>query len=245
VRNLARAGLRRKHKGPFDFAPMRRREIERYAKHVGAADTDDFPRFLIAWSWHNTKSTDPLGALINCAHRIGGKITEAEASKVLEEASITRRHMRADNLGRFLGLDYQTRERLSITTIGAKNVPKRARRELRKRKDRIYQERKRRARAVRPHSESLSRTRPWEAMNMSRRTWYRQRTKGALGTNGTDSSAAIFLSTTDGTVPTARLRRRGIRGAALPQKKGRGIRPADGATMAVDDRASLYGELPV
>src|SRR5262249_41639306 len=113
--------MRRRYRRPFDFAPTRRREIERYAKHIDAAHTDDFPRFLIAWAGHNQKSTGPVGALRNCGKKTGRKITEVEASAIPKEASITRRHMRADNLGRFLGLSYKTREDLRITTIGAKD----------------------------------------------------------------------------------------------------------------------------
>jgi hypothetical protein len=230
----------RTYRRPFDFAPTRRREIERYAKHIDAAHTDDFPRFLIAWAWHNPKSTGPLWALTNCAERMGRKITEAEASTILAEASITRRHMTADNLGRFLGLPYKTREELRITTIGAKNVPKRARKALRKRKDRLYQERKRRARGARPHSESLSRTRPWVAMKISRRTWERHRNK-ACEANDAKTSAAIFLSTSDEITSVMQLRRKGLpRGVCDAQES----MPAAGAAMAVDDSASVYHSLP-
>src|SRR5439155_25279757 len=124
------------------------------------------------------------------AKRMGGKITEAEASAITEEASITRKHWTADNLARFLGVTYAQRQALHLTTIGSVNVKKRARKELRRRNDRLYQERRRRERGARPHSESLSRTKPWEAMKMSRAKWYRQRTMR----RETDSSAAIFLS---------------------------------------------------
>jgi hypothetical protein len=232
---VVRCQRRRRHL--FDFAPTRRREIERFAIHVDVARTDDFPRFLIAWSWHNTKSTDPLWALMNCAERLGRKITEAEASAILEEASITRRRMKADNLGRFLGLNYEIREKLRITTIGAKNVPKRARRELRKRKDRLYQERKRRARGARPHSKSLSQTKPWQAINMSRRTWERHRNK----VRDAKTSAAIFLSTSDEIASLAQLRK------GLPRAvcDGHASIPPGGATMAVDDPASVYSQLPI
>jgi hypothetical protein len=37
----------------FDRTTLRRREIERHAIDVGAADTDDLSRWLIAWVWHN------------------------------------------------------------------------------------------------------------------------------------------------------------------------------------------------
>jgi hypothetical protein len=56
-------GSRRRYRRAFDFAPTRRREIERHARYVGAADSDDFSRWLIAWIWHNRKSTESaLGA---------------------------------------------------------------------------------------------------------------------------------------------------------------------------------------
>jgi hypothetical protein len=187
----------RGHRRPFDFAPMRRREIERYAKHVGAAQTDDFPRFLIAWSWHNPKSTDPVWALMNGANRMGGKITETEASAILEEASVTRRYMAADNLGRFLGLPYSIREQLGIRTIGARNVPKRARKELRKRHDRLAKERKRRATGVRPRAEyeANSMAAKARAEGVSRMTIYRRIRVAEQATNSlnvTGASAAIL-----------------------------------------------------
>jgi hypothetical protein len=172
---------------------------------------------------------------------MGRKITEAEASAILAEASITRRHMTADNLGRFLGLPYKTREELRITTIGAKNVPKQARKVLRKRKDRLYQERKRRARGARPHSESLSRTRPYVAMKISRRTWERHRNKGCEADDA-KTSAAIFLSTSDEIASPAQLRRRGLPRAVCD---GQASIPPGGATMAVDDPASVYSKLPL
>jgi hypothetical protein len=79
---------RRKH---FDRTVRRRREIEAHARHVGAADTDDLSRWLIAWVWHNWQSKDQINALIECARRMGRKgMPPAEASEIIEEASITR-----------------------------------------------------------------------------------------------------------------------------------------------------------
>jgi DNA invertase Pin-like site-specific DNA recombinase len=87
-------------------------------------------------------------------------LTDAEASAITEEASITRKHLKADNLARFLGVTYAQRQALRLTTIGSIDVKKRARKELRKRRDRIARERKRRALGMRPQSESLSATQP-------------------------------------------------------------------------------------
>jgi hypothetical protein len=175
---------RRKGYGSFDFAAKRRREIVLHARYVGAADTEDFTRWLIAWVWHNLKAKDQIWSVMECAKNMGGKITEAEASAITEEASITRKHLSADNLAKFLGVTFDQRQVLRLTTIGSINVKKRARKELRKLADRNYQERKRRARGMRSQSQSLSATRPWEELGMSRRSWYRQR-KASGGTSGT------------------------------------------------------------
>jgi hypothetical protein len=182
----AQPAPRRRRQQNFCFAAKRRREIVLHARHVCAAETEDFSRWLIAWVWHNPNAKDQIWSLMECAKNMGGKITEAEASAIIEEASITRKHLTADNLARFLGVTYAQRQTLRLTTIGSVNVKKGARKELRRRNDRLYQEHRRRERGARPHSESLSRTKPWEAMKISRAKWYRQRTMR----RETDSSAA-------------------------------------------------------
>jgi hypothetical protein len=233
-------GRRRKN---FDFHAKRRKEIVLHGRYVGAAQTEDFSRWLIAWVWHNPKAKDQIWSVMERARNMGRKITEAEAIAIIEEASITRKHLTADNLARFLGVTYAQRQALGLTTIGSVNVRKRARKELRKVRDRRYQEGKRRERGARPHSESLSATKPWEAMKMSRRTWYRQRTKGVLGTSGTVSLAAIFLSSDDEVVPTARLTRKRNSSGASPRKKKEAMRLATATTLAADIYATLPLEL--
>ena len=54
----------------FCQAAKRRREIVRHALHVGAAETEDFDRWLISWAQHNPRSKDPLGALMMAAERV-------------------------------------------------------------------------------------------------------------------------------------------------------------------------------
>jgi hypothetical protein len=140
---------------------------------------------------------------MNAARTMGGKITEAEASAITEEASATRKHLSADSLARFLGVTYDQRQGLRLTTIGSTNVRKRARKELRKRADRLYQERKRRANGVRPRAEyeaiSLSKVKPWAAEGISRRTWERRRRRNMTRTqNDASVSAPIFSISEDG-----------------------------------------------
>jgi hypothetical protein len=126
------AAAHRRRKGNFDFCAKRRSEIVLHARLVGAADTEDLDRWLIAWVWHNRRAADQIWSVMNAARNMGREITGAEASAITEEASITRKHLSADNLAKFLGVTFEQRQRLGLTTIGSVNVKKRARKELRK-----------------------------------------------------------------------------------------------------------------
>src|SRR5262245_22775734 len=185
---MRRVPSRRQRKN-FDFSAKRRREIVLHARHVGAADTEDFSRWLIAWVWHNPKARDSIWSLMEAAKRMGGEITEAEASAVTEEASIIRKCWLADNLARFLGVTYAQRQALGLTTIGSVNVKRRARKELRKRRDRLAKEKKRREMGMRSQSESLCATQPWRELGTSRAAWYRRNKHRKTGE--TTLSAAI------------------------------------------------------
>jgi hypothetical protein len=229
--------LRRRRQNNFSFPAKRRREIVLYARYVGAGDTEDFSRFLIAWLWH-CKAEDQIWALMEAAKSMGGNITEAQASAITEEASIIRKCWSADNLARFLGLTYVQREKLGIKTIGSIDVKKRARKVLRQRKDRMYRERKRRAAGMRPQSESLSATQPWKAMGMSRRSWYRRNKPR----NGTTLSAAIFLSSEDRTVPTGLSERV----FDTQEKKKKELPSSQTATTVAADRyVTAHSSLPL
>jgi len=228
---------RRRRNHNFDLNAKRRKEIVSHALLVGAHDTEDFPRWLIAWHWYNPKAKDSIWSLMEAANRMGGQITEAQASAVTEEASITRKCWSADNLARFLGVTYAQRQALGLKTIGSIDVKKCARRELRKREDRLYQECRRRARGARPQSESLSRTKPWEALSMSRRTWERHRNKA----RDASSSAVSFLSRNDRlATPEGGARMEFERGFA--SKEARGLSSSQTATTIAAD---IHGSLPL
>jgi hypothetical protein len=223
----------------FDLPAKRRREIVLHARHVGAAETEDFSQWLVAWFWHNPKAKDPIWSVMECAKNMGGgKITEAEASAITEEASITRKHLSADNLARFLGVTYAQRQALRLTTIGSVNVKKRARKELRKRQDRLAKEKKRRALGMRPQSESLSATQPWRKLGMSRAAWYRR--NKARNKSETTLSAAIFLSSEDR--PVSPEGGAGLAERGFAPKKARGLPSSQTASTLVADR---YASLPL
>lgn len=90
-------------------------------------------------------------------------------------ASSPRRY-KADTLARILNLTMSSRTTLGITTIGAIDCNKQQRTELRRQRKRAYAEARRRAAGAKPRAqyeaESLSRTKPWEKLGMSRSTWY-------------------------------------------------------------------------
>jgi hypothetical protein len=241
----ARQSRRKKYRNNFNLAAKRRREIVLHARHVGAAETEDFDRWLIAWVWHNPKAKDQIWSVMECAKRMGGNITEAQASVVTEEASITRKHLSADNLARFLGVTYEQRQALRLTTIGSVNVGKRARKELRKRHDRMAKERKRRASGARPRTEyeANSTAAKARAEGVSRMTIYRRKRAAEQAKNMlhvTGVSAAIFLSSEDGPVTPAGVKGTSERGFA--SKKARGQPSSQTATTTAVD---VYATLPL
>ena len=208
---LARA--RRRHRHTFDFKVQRRSDIERHARRMQAASTEDFDRWLVVWAQHNARSKDPVGALMMAAQRMGGRITKAEAVATIDYAKESPRPRTADSVARQLGLTYRVREELGITTIGSIDIGKRARKVLRQRKARLREEARRRRRGAKPQSESLSQTQPWKALGISRRTWYRRQNKKALGT----TSCAPFLSiSAQEVVPAERPRGDSRAGARRP-----------------------------
>jgi len=238
---------RRRRNSNFDFAAKRRREIELHARYVGAAQTDDFDRWLIAWVWHNRKAKDQVWSVMECAKNMGGKITEAEASAITEEASITRKHLTADNLARFLGITIVQRTALGLTTIGACNFSKRARKQQRKHRDRMAKERKRRASGVlsRAEYEANSMAAKAREEGVSRMTIYRRKRAVEQAKNSPDVtgvSAAIFLSGEDGPVTPAGVEGTSERGFA--SKKARGLPSSQTTTtMVADSHEALPTEL--
>jgi hypothetical protein len=235
-----RLAPQRRRQQSFSLEAKRRREIVLHARHVGAAETEDFSRWLIAWLWHNPRAKDQIWSVMECARNMGGKITEREASAVIKEASTTRKHLSADDLARFLGVTFEQRQALHLTTIGSIDVGRRARKELRKRRDRLYRERKRRAAGARPRTEyeanSLSKTQPWSELGKSRRTWERRRNKA----RDASVSAAIFLSSDDRPASPAGKAGPSERRCRAEEKK-EDFRLATATTLVAD----LYATLPL
>jgi hypothetical protein len=168
----------------FDILAARRSAIEKFARAIGVASTDDFPPFLIAWYWHNPNSKDPTGALIEAARRMHGTITEQRAGVIIEEADSRPKIQDRDQLAKFLGLSYAMRKKLDIRVIGACDVGARARKAIQKQERRKREALRRRAKGARTRADFLanskSREQPWKLEGKSRRTWYRRQKAPAL-----------------------------------------------------------------
>ena len=163
----------------FDMPTMRRLEIERYARDLDVANTDDFLSFLVAWQWHNPNSKDAAGALMMAAKRMGGAIAEEQAEQIINEADTVPKCRKADALGRYLRLTDKMRTALGITTIGSFDLSKRQRALRKRERSRARKEMKRRAAGQKPRAEYLSgaksRTQPWKLEGKSRSLWYSRR----------------------------------------------------------------------
>jgi len=170
---------------PFSLAAQRRREIERVAVKQGGANRHS----LLAWHWHNTRSSDPVTALVEASKRMnrsGLTLAEAarrrnrdglslvEACALLHDGRHIRPRRRADALAKWLGVDRAMREELKLRTIGAIGFNKAARTRARKRKDKERKAARRREAGAKPHSQSAARTQRWKADGMSRAAWYRR-----------------------------------------------------------------------
>jgi len=102
-------------------------------------------------------------------------LSPEEAREIVEDSQASRGIRKAEPLGEYLRLPDELRTRLGIRTIGAIDVSKRARTMRVKAKRRARDAARRLAKGMRPQSQSLAQTRPWEAEGISRRQWYLNR----------------------------------------------------------------------
>jgi len=82
------------------------------------------------------------------------------------------------------------KKRLGIKTIAAPDTPAdviEAAKARRRQRDQKYRHDQRRRLSMKPQAQSASQTKPWEALGMTRRTWYR-RGKPTPETGGTTLS---------------------------------------------------------
>jgi hypothetical protein len=104
-------------------------------------------------------------------------LPEDAAGDLADRALRARLKWRADTLGRQLGVTMDQRQRLRLRTIGSYEITAKERAAHRAEWKRARQEARRREAGAIIRSEyeagSLAQAKPWEALGMSRRSWYR------------------------------------------------------------------------
>ena len=105
-------------------------------------------------------------------------MTVSEADELIRRVCARPRKWRADPLGKLLRLTEAERRDLHIRTIGSVNMTKAERKQARKLRHRLQRASDAALEEQKPRDEyeannSISRTKPWLALGISRRTWYR------------------------------------------------------------------------
>lgn len=180
------AVTRDRRRKPKPIAHRRVRELERIFQYW-------FGPFLP----NDAEGRHMLAAYADCLSFTGGSVLEKltgfinarapwavpEAEAIAEAAELTAIWQGADEMANRIRLSLADRTLLKVGTIGAVEVTKRERKALQKKKRRDRETERRRAKGAKPRAEyeaqSLNRAKPWEALGISSRTWYRRRAKEA------------------------------------------------------------------
>ncbi len=172
--------------------------------------------------------------------------TDADLLPITTAASNRRRMMRADGVAGLLHVTMAERLDLKLKTIGAADMKKSARTKFMKDRkrdmDRKRDERKRRAAGAKDRASyvasSVSTAKPWEALKMSRRTWYR---KGKPEV-GTSHSRIEVIGKSEAPVP--RVIGKSEAPASLPVQGHTAARAARGSGLGDDPPAGHQGAAP-
>jgi hypothetical protein len=189
------AANRRKRRHTYDVRVGQISQLTRLIRyrHGRGLDTDDADAYLVPIAKRQylklrlrkpVADAGPVCDLLQTwAENHAPQLPERVLRAAAEHAFLNPRLESAETLGRTVRLTYAERTLLKINSIGSHDVSKadRARlaKERRRARDRDRKAAKRLAQDMTPRNvylaESLSRTRPWEAEGISRRTWERRR----------------------------------------------------------------------
>ena len=181
-REIARRYKRAKRR-KVSLAALRIRDLNRLfrARYGETLPDDDSGRDDARIMAHHLASLsgDPRRHVLEWFKLRAPWLSLADADKLLIEAIAKPRRWRADRLAWRLRLIEVDRAALGITTIGAIDKGLADRLKRRQERKRAFREAQRRARGARARADyeaqSLSRTQPWKAEGISRRTWERRR----------------------------------------------------------------------
>lgn len=243
-----RYAKRRRERGPLPFAALRMRDLEavftnRYGRTLPDDDSGREDARIAAHHLANLPRGDQATNVISWLAHWAPWMSPAQMGTLAAEAIEHDLKWKADTLAWRIRLTDRERKALRVTTIGAIDCGKVARAGRRKRADRANKQNRRRAESAIPRFEyeanSLAKTRPWEAVGISRATWFRRRKTPETGARETSASTAYLSSiAADGPVSTAP--------AEVPQAPAEQVR--DEAAPPVPSSAALVpdgsGNLP-
>lgn len=161
----------------FDLGVLRLREIERVV--MDNRQWGVVPDFEVLLAVAKTATRQKLS---DWCQAKAPEATQAEIDAARAAAIGRRRMLSADECAALLGVDMEQRTRLGLRTIGAIDMPKAERqafqKEQKRERDRARQAAKREAEGRKSRAEyeaqSLTKSEPWRAMGMSKRTYYRK-----------------------------------------------------------------------
>jgi hypothetical protein len=174
------------------MARLRLRDIEalfafRYGKVLTDDDAGIEDAIILAHHVRNRRG-DQRRNITATLRRWAPWLTAERANAIVIKAIDRPRRWKATTLGWRLGLTADHRAMLGITTIRAVDCTDEQMAENRKAKARQRTEANRRAKGAVPRADyeanSLSRTKPWEAEGISRRTWERRRKASGINAAG-------------------------------------------------------------
>lgn len=110
-------------------------------------------------------------------------LPEATPKQITAAAEVPSGYYSADELAEMLHVTYGDRQRLGLWAFGACDMTRQERltrsKADKRKKDRARVKQRRQERGAKLREQSFSRTRPWEALGICRRTWERRRKSGA------------------------------------------------------------------
>jgi len=209
--NLRKRADYNKTRSPFSRARKRLRELERLisGRHGCMPETDDADVYLepvvncfhvIAASRDRSVSVDGIMKLFWfwCEEK-APHVDRGQAMAMVRREHQGPPELIADDIvGKAVRLPYEERLGRKITTIGSYDADKAMRTKLakgrRSERDRLRKAGKRKANGATPRAvylaNSLSQTKPWEQMGISRSTYERRRKKAAAVQAGADDASA-------------------------------------------------------
>jgi hypothetical protein len=198
----------------FSRARLRLRQIERIinGRHGRIPGTDDADLYLgpvancfrvIAAERGRADSVEDLARPFEfwCG-MFAPDISKRDVNRIVRETFSSPPELIPDDaVGKTLRLSYEERRLHKAYAIGSFDADraerKRRTRSRRKERDRLGAAERRRANGAMPRANSLSRTKPWEAEGISRRTWERRREK-AVQAGPVDANSSPYVLSIDG-----------------------------------------------